>query len=210
MLNNPNVINRTRKGNIIWPFISWLLLVMWLKYLVGVELLFQLQKTCTIPNSVLWWWLFSPASGDSFVQSGYNFACYVWSSGYLIRKKSCSWSTQHQKNNIICLPSAPQIPLNLNMRKNCCSPHPLPRCKWFTTSDHHRPTLQTDKCKHGGMSANQGDCPKQCKNCPCKPVARAMDLFVYLYGCLAGISVCQVGDLGHTPTCLLPDQPGSS
>lgn len=125
-------------------------------------------------------------------------------------EKSCSWSKQYQKTNIICLPSAPQIPLNLNMRKNCYSTHLLPHCEWFTNSDHHRPTVQTDKCEHGEMSTNWGDCPNKRKNCPCKSVAQATALFVYLYGCFVGVSMCQVGDSGNTATCLLPSQPMSA
>lgn len=74
-------------------------------------------------------------------------------------KKAVAEKSSIKKNNIICLPSAPQIPLNLNMRKNCYSPHLLPRCRWFTNSDCHRPVVQTEKCEHGEMSANQGDYP---------------------------------------------------
>lgn len=96
------------------------------------------------------------------------------------------------------------------MRKNCYLPRPLPCCKQFTNSDHHRPTVHTDKCEHGGTSANRGDRPKKRKNCPCKSAARATHLFVYLYGCFAGVSLCQVGVLGNTPACLLPNQPGSA
>lgn len=88
------------------------------------------------------------------------------------------------------------------MRKNCYLPRPLPCCKQFTNSDHHRPTVQTDKCEHRGGVSKLGWLPKETQELPMQlsctgntPVC----VFIWTFCGCKPVSSWSLGKYTHLP-----------